>query len=273
MAIGSYLGARAAGGRWLVRIEDIDPPREIIGAGDAILRTLGRLGLEWDGRVIWQRKNRDQHHAALQQLGTAGQVYRCDCSRQLLSGKRYPGTCRDRALPIDVRHAIRWRVPAGEYGLVDRIQGEFKQDVQATFGDFVVWRAEDLPAYHLASVIDDAAAGVTEVIRGADLLDSTPRQLALLAALRFPVPRYGHLPVARDEHGDKLSKQTGALAVDTWPPSRVMSTVLEVLGHAPPRELWGAPAPTLLEWAIAHWRIEAIPRQVPARDWTRVLAE
>ncbi len=263
-AIGSYLCARAAGGRWQVRIDDIDPARELPAAHDSILRTLARLGLEWDGPVSYQSTRREQHQAAVEALLGKGAAYRCTCSRQRVAGTRYPGTCRTQHPAANVRHAVRVLVPVGLVVVRDRIQGEYAHDVQGTVGDFVIWRVEDLPAYHLATVLDDAALGVTEVVRGADLLDSTPRQRILQSALGLPTPAYAHLPLALDRQGFKLSKQTGAMALDDSPATASVSAALSCLGHAPPRELAGAEVAELLDWARQHWQLSRVPRQVPA---------
>ena len=261
-AIGSYLCARAAGGRWHLRIDDIDPAREFPAAHGAILRTLARLGLEWDGPVSSQSTRRAQHQAAVDALLEKGAAYRCTCSRQKVAGTRYPGTCRTQQPAANVRHAVRVLVPAGLVGVRDRIQGEYAHDVQGTFGDFVIWRVGDLPAYHLATVLDDAALGVTEVVRGADLLDSTPRQRILQSALDLPTPAYAHLPLALDRQGFKLSKQTGAAALDDSPATAIVSAALSFLGHAPPRELAGAEVAELLDWARQHWQLSRVPPQV-----------
>ena len=263
-AIGSYVCARAAGGRWHVRIDDIDPARELPVASGSILRTLARLGLDWDGPVSYQSTRREQHQSAVQTLLGRGAAYRCICSRQRVAGPRYPGTCRTQYPAANVRHAVRILAPVGLVVVRDRIQGEYAHDVQDTFGDFVIWRVEDLPAYHLATVLDDAVLGVTEVVRGADLLDSTPRQRILQSAFGLPTPSYAHLPLALDRQGFKLSKQTGATALDDSPATAIVSAALGVLGHAPPRELAGAEVAELLNWARQHWQLSRVPRQVPA---------
>ena len=215
-AVASWLDARAAGGEWRVRLEDVDAPRTVPGAADEILRTLESLGLEWDGEVAWQDTRRGRYEEALQVLAQRGFVYRCRCSRREIAdsalrgieGVVYPGTCRDRHLGADVEGADRFRVPPGDVAFNDRLRGELRQDVARDIGDFVVKRRDGLHAYQLAVVVDDADQGITDVVRGADLLWSTPRQVLLQRALGFLTPRYLHVPVLTNAAGEKLSKQT-----------------------------------------------------------------
>jgi glutamyl-Q tRNA(Asp) synthetase len=212
-ALGSYLDAKAHGGEWLVRIEDLDTPRNVPGAADDILRTLERFGLEWDGPVLYQSSRLEAYEAVLEDLRRRHLVFPCGCSRKDV-GDRYPGTCR---------HGIRGRLdtPSWRFHVSDEIirfddrrLGPQQQNVQEYVGDFVLRRADGLFAYQLAVVVDDAFQGVTDVVRGEDLLDSTARQILLQRALDLPQPRYLHLPVVLNEAGQKLSKQTGAAALD-----------------------------------------------------------
>ena len=259
-AVASYLDARAAGGDWLVRIEDLDRSREVAGARDAILTTLERHGLLWDERPIVQ-STRTQHHARwLDRLAT--HTYACACSRRDLdpSTGRYPGTCRG-GLPEGAQaRAIRVRVPAGTVAVDDRIQGRVAQDVQATVGDFVIRRADGPVAYQFAAVIDDAETGITDVVRGADLLESTPRQGVLQQLLGIERPRYAHVPLAVDEAGRKLSKQSQSMPIDDTRPSASLEAALHFLGQTVPADLRGARPAELLAWATGHWRIDAVPR-------------
>ncbi|HEY5974800.1 MAG TPA: tRNA glutamyl-Q(34) synthetase GluQRS, partial [Geobacteraceae bacterium] len=204
-AVGSYLAARSVGGRWLLRMEDLDQPRVVPGMADDILRTLEMLGFVWDGEVVWQSRRTEAYQAALDRLSSLGVVYPCGCSRTEISriasaphgsGELvYPGLCRSGLVAGKVPRAIRVLVPAREIAFQDGILGRFTQDLAATCGDFVVKRADGPFAYHLAVVVDDAAAGVTQVTRGADLLDSTPRQLYLQELLGLSHPIYNHLPL------------------------------------------------------------------------------
>jgi glutamyl-Q tRNA(Asp) synthetase len=275
-AVGSYLDARAMGGRWLVRIDDVDLPRAVPGAGDAILRTLEALGLAWDGTPVWQHQRTEAYEAALERLVAAGRVYGCACTRKMLAdapraadgSARYPGTCRD-GLPAGARaRAWRFRVPDGPIGFVDRLQGAVSEDLARDAGDFILKRADGLMAYQLATVVDDADAGVTDVVRGIDLMPSTPRQIALQQALGLPTPRYAHLPVVVDAAGQKLSKQSLARAIDGFAPSRVVFDALSCLGMAPPAGLAAAALDEIWGWARAHWSLARVPRvgQVHARS-------
>ncbi|CAG0973032.1 glutamyl-Q tRNA(Asp) synthetase [Burkholderiales bacterium] len=227
-ALASRCDALAAGGRWLVRIEDVDEPRAAPGAERGILATLGRYGFAIDGPVVRQSEREAHYGAALAALGQRGLVYPCACTRRELedaplssTGERiYPGTCRD-GIPADraprAQRSIRMRVGDASVGFVDRLQGAQQQDLAREVGDFVVHRADGLAAYQLAVVVDDALQGITHVVRGADLLASTPRQIHLQRALRLATPSYLHVPIAIAASGEKLSKQTGARALPNEP--------------------------------------------------------
>lgn len=273
-ALGSCLSARSQGGRWLLRIEDVDAPRCSPAAAEGIVRTLESLGFEWDGPVVWQSARTETYQAALELLRQAGQVFACACTRKEMADsalardgtRRYPGTCRD-GLPAG-RSARAWRlrVGAGVVMFDDRIQGRVAEDVAADVGDFVLLRADGLFAYQLAVVVDDAEAGVTEVVRGADLLDSTGRQILLQRLLGHPQPRYAHLPVASNAAGEKLSKQTLARAVEGADPARVLVDALDFLGQEPPAGLAEAGLAAVWAWARQHWSMARVPRRcsVPA---------
>jgi glutamyl-Q tRNA(Asp) synthetase len=234
-ALASWLDARAAGGRWRVRIEDLDRPRCMPGAADAILRTLERLGLHWDGEVIYQSARIECYRAALERL--QAHTYWCGCTRREVADSSlglasdgahiYPGTCRARA-PRE-RRALRVRTTPEPIAFVDRLQGRCEQVLERDIGDFVLWRADGQFAYQLAVAVDDAEQGVSDVVRGADLLDSTPRQMYLQQLLGYATPRYMHVPVALDSAGDKLSKQTGAAPVEADPQS--LARALRFLGQ------------------------------------------
>jgi glutamyl-Q tRNA(Asp) synthetase len=268
-AVGSWLMARHQDGRWRVRIEDVDPPRVVPGAAAAILRTLERFGLYWDGPVLYQSQRGERYQAALAQLQQAGLAYPCTCSRQdlagvavaALSGPRYPGTCRPGPSQPNRPGAIRLRTDDHPLGFHDRIQGSYHQRLESEVGDFVIRRADGVFAYQLAVVVDDAAQGVTEVVRGSDLLDSTPRQIYLQRLLGLPTPAYAHLPVVLDGWGNKLSKQTGATPLDAERPGPALVAALRWLGQTPPPDLARAPLTELWQWALTHWQ----PGQIPAR--------
>jgi glutamyl-Q tRNA(Asp) synthetase len=268
-ALACALEAFRGGGHWLLRIEDIDTPRVVPGAADQIIRELARLGFEWSGPVMFQSTRRQAYRAALERLRALGQVYPCACTRKdslvwpLASdgARRYPGTCRKGLLPGQTARAFRFRVPEGLWAFEDRIQGRIEVDPGAEGGDCVVLRADGVFAYQLAVVVDDAEQGITEVVRGADLLYSTPRQLALQAALGVPAPRYAHVPVVLDVAGDKLSKQTRAAPLSNWPAGQALVFALDFLGQGPPPELAQESVPVIWRYAREHWNPAAIPAQ------------
>jgi glutamyl-Q tRNA(Asp) synthetase len=265
-AVGSYLEAKTRGGEWLVRMEDLDPPREVPGAADLILQTLEAYGFEWDGTVLYQSTRGDAYDAMLQQLEQTGMLYPCACTRGEISdsavrgveGPVYPGTCRS---GLHGRPARAWRVrtTAEETTFDDAIQGWQAQVLERDIGDFVLKRADGFYAYQLAVVVDDAAQGITHVVRGADLLDSTPRQIWLQHLLGLPTPQYTHLPVAVNANREKLSKQTLAAPLDLYRPAPSLWQALDFLGQQPPPELRNDAA-TLWQWAKANWRPEAVPK-------------
>lgn len=267
-ALGSCLSARSQGGRWLLRIEDVDVPRSVPGAADGILRTLERFGFEWDGPVVWQSRRTADYREAFERLQAAGHLFPCACTRREMADsalardgtRRYPGTCRDGLAPGRSARAWRLRVPPGEVAFDDAVQGRVVEDVLADVGDFVLLRADGLFAYQLAVVVDDAGAGVSEVVRGADLLDSTPRQILLQRLLGLPQPAYAHLPVAANAAGEKLSKQTLARAVDGMTPAVLLVEVLDFLGQMPPAGLADSGLPAVWAWSLANWAPARIPR-------------
>lgn len=271
-ALGSCLDARAHGGTWRVRMEDVDAPRCLPGADTAILATLEAFGFEWDGPVVWQTSRQEAYRAALENLQAAGLAYPCRCSRKEIAagatrhavdgGWAYPGTCRG-GLPADaLPRAWRFRVPAGTVTFADRVQGGQVQDLEGAVGDFVLFRADGLFAYQLAVVVDDAWQGITDVVRGADLIASTPRQIALLQALGYPVPRYAHLPVATNGAGEKLSKQTLAPALATSRAAPTLVSALAFLGQKVPQELAQASVADVWAWAGENWHFGDIPRRL-----------
>lgn len=265
-ALASWLDARAAGGVWLVRIEDLDPPREVPGAGREILRQLGAFGLESDEPVMFQSTRAAAYDAAFRTLLASGLVYGCACSRKDIEAAIaarpgwtqgvYPGTCALRNVAPAALRAWRVRVPAGSVGFVDRALGPYSQRLASEVGDFVIRRADGLWAYQLAVVVDDGEQRITDVVRGADLLDNTPRQICLQRALGLPQPRYLHVPVVVDAHGEKLSKQTLAPALDTADPLEALEQAARHLG-LPPIGACGRDA--FLHAATRAWR-ERYPR-------------
>ncbi len=265
-AVGSYLQARAQGGAWHVRIEDLDPPRELPGAADAILRTLDALGLHWDGEVVYQSRRHEAYRAALEALEKTGALYPCACTRREIAdssltgvdGPVYPGTCRAGIAPGRAARSWRVRTDSAPIVFTDRWQGRSERRLDLHSGDFVVRRADGLYAYQLAVVVDDAALGVTEVVRGIDLLESTSRQIHLQRLLGLPAPAYAHLPVVVNARQEKLSKQTGAAAIEANDALPLLYRVLTLLRQAPPAEALEGEMEALWRWAIAHWRPEVI---------------
>jgi len=257
-ATASYLQARTSGGRWLVRIEDIDPPREVAGSAARILTDLERFGLHSDFPVLYQSSRRAAYQLALQDLLARGLAFHCGCSRaDLPDSGVYPGTCRD-GLPRGRQpRTVRLRVPAQPVCFSDQIQGEVQENLEQTVGDFVLWRADDLPAYHLAVVVDDAFQHVTQVVRGADLLASTARQIYLQHCLSLPTPSYAHHPVAIGEDGRKLSKRSGSDPLAQASTEQALEAALRFLGQPCPT---GLPLNSLWNWALEHWSLARVPR-------------
>jgi glutamyl-Q tRNA(Asp) synthetase len=252
-------------------MEDLDPPREVAGAADAILRTLECYGFEWDGPVLYQSSRNEAYMETLEQLRRDGRSYRCSCSRKQIAEESqrlglpawvYPGSCRNTTVTAHQRHAIRLLVPDSEVGFEDAIQGHFSQQLGREVGDFVLHRADGLFAYQLAVVVDDAYQEITEVVRGSDLLDNTPRQITLQQTLGLYTPDYIHLPVVLNAQGQKLSKQTFAPPLDDSNPLPALWQGLKFLGQKPIPELLEGGINDLWQWAIENWQISAIPRRL-----------
>jgi glutamyl-Q tRNA(Asp) synthetase len=265
-ALGSCLEARVRGGEWLLRMEDVDEPRCRPGAADAILRALEACGFSWDGEVLVQSRRKARYREILDSLCVAGLVYPCACSRRELADSAlasdgahvYPGTCRQGLAPGRVPRAWRLRVPPEALCFDDAVQGRQCQDLAREVGDFVLLRADGYFAYQLAVVVDDADQGVSHVVRGADLLDSTARQILLQRLLGMATPAYAHLPVATNAAGEKLSKQTRAAPIDAANPLPALLAAFEFLGQTLP----GRPASVgeFWEWAPACWSLARVPR-------------
>ncbi len=281
-AVASYLDARAHQGQWLVRMEDVDTGRAVPGAADEILRALEQFGFCWDGEVLWQSQRTHRYLEALERLRAQGVVFDCGCSRKDLvvggwtgeeSQTRYPGICRN-GLPAAylaagrTARSVRFRVDDDPIRFVDRLQGVVESHLESSIGDFVILRADGLFAYQLAVVVDDAEQGITDIVRGADLLDNTPRQIALQRALGYPTPRYLHVPVAVFSDGSKLSKQTGAAPLRQDRAVKELCAALQFLGQTPPIGLSDTSLAEIWAWAQTQWRPEAIPatESLPASE-------
>lgn len=260
-ALGSFLQARQHNGKWLVRIEDVDLPRTVSGADKIILNQLERLGLFWDEDVIYQSHRTQQYESAFEHLNKQNLLFPCICSRKETANKPYQGTCRN-GIDEEKRHfSTRIKTEDRIISINDLLQGNFSQSIGQDVGDFVIKRSDGLFAYHLAVVVDDAEQKVSEVVRGFDLLDSTPRQIYLQKALGFLTPEYLHLPIAIDSDGNKISKQDHAPAIKHDDSLKTIFNALEFLGQKPPAEALETNTESLLQWAVKHWRISLVPKE------------
>ncbi|WP_325891629.1 tRNA glutamyl-Q(34) synthetase GluQRS [Grimontia sp. NTOU-MAR1] len=261
-ALGSYLQAKAHQGKWLVRIEDIDPPREVAGAVDAILKTLDAYGLHWDDGILYQHDRYDAYQAQIERWLTNGDAYFCQCTRRQIkdAGGIYPGTCRHRTLDAE-GSAVRVCIDNPVTEFVDVKHGVMQLDPAMAAEDFIIKRRDGLYAYNLAVVMDDIHQGITEVVRGADLIEPTGRQVSLYQKLGAPQVSYLHLPLALNADGNKLSKQNHAPAIDNANPSPALEAAFTFLGHPVPAELQGAPVQKLLLWGVKNWQINKLPNE------------
>lgn len=260
-ALGSYFQAKSQQGKWLVRIEDLDPPREMPGAAQWILQALEAYGLTWDGEVVYQSQ---RHHLYQQQIDAwleSGQAYRCQCSRQQIkqSGGFYTGLCRHLSLDPQQACAIRLRMDSPTYQFHDLKQGHITIPQPLAEEDFIIKRRDGLFAYNLAVVIDDIEQGVTEVVRGADLIEPTGRQISLYHALQHKPIRYLHLPLAMDNSGNKLSKQNHAPAIDIINPKPTLIRAMHFLGFTLPDEIIDAQLAEIIAWGCQHWQLSQLP--------------
>ncbi len=279
-ALASFLQAKSNNGSWLLRIDDIDTPRICSGASSAIMRTLERHGLCWDEGVFFQRFETEAYYDALNLLDTSGWLYPCHCSRKelaILSSNEtertvYPGICRKANRSRVQPHALRVLTKDAAVTLEDKLQGSHCWDVEKEFGDFIVLRRDKIVSYHLATVIDDNRAGISEVMRGGDILESTPLQIYLQSLLGLPNHDYLHLPIVVDSQGKKLSKQNLAKAVNDREPSINLFNLLNLLNQCPPRYLYGAPPKEILEWGIQTWDVSKLSRLITINetDQTRI---
>ncbi len=278
-ALGSYLQAKHQHGLWLVRIEDLDPAREVAGASENILRTLEYFHLFWDKPVVYQSQRYANYRDALQILQQKELVYPCICSRKLIQktaksgplGMIYPGTCRTRKEPIKQQHSLRLMLPEQILTFKDKHQGSISIDLFNKLGDVILRRSDGLYAYHLAVTVDDYAQQITEVVRGRDLLYSTPIHNYLQHCLSYPQPDTLHLPVLHDAQAAKLSKQTGASRINQERPGRTLLYLLTLLGQQPPQELNDGNLDEILQWGVDHWQLNNVPKtgiQIdPDRHW------
>jgi len=272
-ALASYCQARAGGGRWLLRIEDVDTPRIVDGAEQQILQALEDFGFAWDGPLLRQSNRFEVYRGHLERLLAEGHCFGCQCSRRSLReqgvasgvlGQIYPGNCRDRGFPA-AGHSVRLDTRgAGVIEFHDGLYGDFSLDLEREVGDFVLRRADGIFAYHLAVVVDDAEQGVDEVVRGADLLENTCLHVYLQRRLGFSTPGYLHVPLVNNVEGIKLSKQTGARPLDAGNAPRLLIAALNHLNQRPAADLQASPPAEILAWAVEHWTPTSIPPQPAA---------
>lgn len=249
-----------------MRIEDLDRPREVAGAADTIRRVLERFGFEWDGPVLRQRDRGELYDAALRSLRERDLTFACSCSRlQLEDELRYPGTCRNRTGLTGTPTATRLRIEPGYVEFEDRIQGRYRQDVSTAVGDIILKRRDQIFAYVLAVVVDDAAQGVTHIVRGADLLDNTPRQIVLQRLLGLALPRYAHVPVLTEPDDSKLAKSRRSVEVSAEAPLAQLLSILSLLGLAPPESLHLSDVADVWRWAIGRWDARNVPKRLNLR--------
>ena len=290
-AVASYCDAKANNGTWLLRMEDLDTPREIVGAADTILQQLDVFGFEWDGEIVFQSQRSEIYEEYLYQLKRDGLVYACTCSRKEIAdsaifngidGAIYPKTCFNKTLKLSTNkfndsakpiNACSWRVNVDDAKIIrfnDAIQGEISQHLNADVGDFILKRKDGLFAYQLAVVVDDALQNITQIVRGADLLDSTPRQIYLQYLLGFNTHdlkkiSYAHVPIATNIAGEKLSKQTLAEPININLAVHQLFDALHFLGQTPPAELKNAKLDESWHWAIEHWNLAKVPTAIQIR--------
>jgi glutamyl-Q tRNA(Asp) synthetase len=268
-AVASYCDARKNNGKWLVRMEDLDRPRTVKGAADTILHQLESFGFEWDGPVLYQSQRDSFYNEALEKLKDRQLIYRCTCTRKEIAdsstnmgieGAIYPRTCLQQ--PIKPNAAIAWRIKTDDSNISfdDAIQGRISQTLNTDIGDFILKRADGLFAYQLAVVVDDAAQGVTNIVRGADLMDSTPRQIYLQRQLAYPTPQYAHVPVVSNLAGEKLSKQTLAPALNDKHAHHLLFDALKFLGQQAPDSIKNATLDEMWRWAVDHWQLSLVPK-------------
>lgn len=269
-AMGSYLQAKQQQGEWLIRIDDIDPPREQQGAADHILKTLELFGFEWDGEVMYQSHNLQRYQTAVNDLMNEKLAYKCSCSRrsiiqktnQLYGNIIYPGFCRNGTLEKSSDYTIRLQCDKKLISFDDAIQGKQEINLEKTYGDFILQRRDHYFSYHLASGIDDAEQGITEVVRGADLLACTPCHLHVQHSLNLISPKYCHLPVAINKAGQKLSKQTYAEPIIAKDSVALLYKTLKFLGQMPSIDLIKANQEDIWDWAKTHWRLDLVPKKL-----------
>lgn len=264
-AVGSYLQAKKNQGEWLMRMEDVDITRRLEGADTDILHTLESFGFEWDGEIIYQSRQTEYYQQALAQLVSESMIFACTCSRKKLAETNsniYAGFCRSAHLPVKNDHALRVLADEVNIAFNDSVMGRQSQNIAQQCGDFIIRRRDNLFAYQLAVVVDDARQNITEIVRGADLLDSTARQIYLQQLLGYPTPEYCHLPLAVDIHGNKISKSEGAAKIALKNKGRSLIDALNFLGQQAPADLAASDIDDIWRWAIDNWNITRVPKEI-----------
>lgn len=261
-ALASFLDAKANSGYWLLRIEDLDPPREMPGAAEAIIDSLRAHALQWDGEIVWQSRRIQAYTNVIDELLAQDNAYYCTCSRADLRATQgiYRGRCRGQTKAPEQEYAIRAKLPDVSVTFEDIVQGHYCQHLLNELGDVIVQRKDGLCAYQLAVVIDDVFQGVTHVVRGSDLLDSTAWQIGLQQLLGLPTPRYAHIPVVTDQQGQKLSKQSFAAALCNRDTTKNLITALQFLQQSTPPAHLCHNAQSIVDWAAQHWQLQQVPK-------------
>jgi glutamyl-Q tRNA(Asp) synthetase len=256
-ALASFLDAKANNGLWQLRFDDLDTPRNVLGATTSILKTLETLGLHWDGVVDYQSLHLDEYHTVLENLLVDEKIYRCCCSRKHLTAI-YAQTCRNQKIPANTPHSLRIKTYSQNISFDDGLQGHISQNLAVQQGDFILKRRDNIVAYQFAVVIDDFRQNITHVVRGMDLLHETPKQIFLQHVLNLPTPRYVHVPILVNENGEKLSKQTLAAPVDLKAPNLILYELLQLLNQNPPPYLKTENVTEILKWAIENWQLTRV---------------
>lgn len=260
-ALASFLDAKAHHGSWILRIDDLDAPRNVSGAAENIIETLQVYGLNWHGPIHYQSQNLDVYKTIISKLTQQALVYPCTCTRKALSEfPIYPGICRKTKKNNNNPHSLRIKSDDTAITFDDELQGSLNHSIASQHGDFIIKRKDDITAYQLAVVIDDYQQKISHVIRGYDLLDSTPKQIYLQTLLGYPTPNYCHIPVITDQKGNKLSKQTFAEGVSTTKPQKTLYLLLELLKQNPPPHLKKASVQNILNWAAEHWNSQPLKK-------------
>jgi glutamyl-Q tRNA(Asp) synthetase len=260
-ALGSYLDAKSNKGKWFLRIDDIDQSRNKIDANKIILEQLEKLGLTWDGPIVYQSQNISLYETAIKKLEEFNYTFLCTCTRQELGNQIYPGTCRYKNNIQKKKYSIRIKTENIQISISDRLQNNYTQTMDSEVGDFIIKRSDDYFAYQLATIVDDNEQKITDIVRGFDLLDSTTKQVYLQSKLQYKTPRYLHLPIAVDSKGKKISKAGNEITPEKSAPEIILVNALKFLGHNPPDKIENSDINTILDWSIENWHVDSLPKK------------